>query len=129
MWESYIDKPIGTRAVPQFTTGVAKPLTLCAVLFYAVGLTHFPAHDGAVIGMAVDSTNKHLVTAGATDGCLRIWDFKKQQLRAEVNLGCALTHLVLHPGSALAAVAGSDLVVVMVDIEAGRVVRRFTGHR
>ena len=25
--ESYIGKPIGTRAVPQFTTGVAKPLT------------------------------------------------------------------------------------------------------
>ena len=24
---SYIGKPIGTRAVPQFTTGVAKPLT------------------------------------------------------------------------------------------------------
>ena len=25
--ESYIGKPIGTRAVPQFTRGVAKPLT------------------------------------------------------------------------------------------------------
>ena len=25
--ESYIGKPIGTRAVPQFTTGVAKQLT------------------------------------------------------------------------------------------------------
>ena len=25
--ESYIGKPIGTRAVPQFITGVAKPLT------------------------------------------------------------------------------------------------------
>ena len=25
--ESYIGKRIGTRAVPQFTTGVAKPLT------------------------------------------------------------------------------------------------------
>ena len=34
MCESYIGKPIGTRAVPQFTTGVAKPLTqieLCNV--------------------------------------------------------------------------------------------------
>jgi WD40 repeat protein len=79
--------------------------------------------------MAADSTNKRLVTAGATDGHLRLWDFKKQLLLEEVNLGCALTHLVLHPGSALAAVAGSDLVVVMVDIEAGRVVRRFGGHR
>ena len=25
--ECYIGKPIGTRAVPLFTTGVAKPLT------------------------------------------------------------------------------------------------------
>ena len=25
--EFYVAKPIGTRAVPQFTTGVAKPLT------------------------------------------------------------------------------------------------------
>jgi hypothetical protein len=39
------------------------------------------------------------------------------------------THLVLHPGSGLAAVACVDRTVRLVDIEAARVVRRFSGHR
>lgn len=45
-----------------------------------------PAHDGTVVGVASDSTNKLLVTAGS-DGALRVWDFRKQKLRAELPLG------------------------------------------
>lgn len=90
--------------------------------------TALPAHDGTVVGLASDSTNKLLVTAGA-DGALRVWDFRTQKLRAELPLGSAATHLQLHPGTGLAAVACVDRTVRMVDIEAARVVRRFSGHR
>jgi hypothetical protein len=60
---------------------------------------------------------------------LRIWGFKQQQLLSEMDMGAPVTHLVLHAWSGLAAVAKADLEVVLVDIEAGRVVRRFKGHR
>ncbi|KAI8469981.1 MAG: WD40-repeat-containing domain protein [Monoraphidium minutum] len=88
-----------------------------------------PAHDGAVAGVAVDGCNRLLVTLGASDGALRVWDFKKGGLLGEVDLGCGATHLALHPGSGLAAVACADRVVRLYDAEAGRLVRRFAGHR
>ncbi|GBF88408.1 hypothetical protein Rsub_01120 [Raphidocelis subcapitata] len=88
-----------------------------------------PAHDGAVVGAAVDGANRLLVTLGAVDGALRVWDFKRQALLSEVAVGGGATHLALHPGSGLAAVACSDAVVRLYDVEAGRLVRRFTGHR
>jgi U3 small nucleolar RNA-associated protein 21 len=88
-----------------------------------------PAHDGAVVGVAVDGCNRLLVTLGASDGAMRVWDFKKGSLVTEVAVGCGATHLALHPGSGLAAVAGTDLAVRLYDVEAGRLVRRFVGHR
>lgn len=87
-----------------------------------------PAHDGTVVGVAVDSCNKLMVTAGS-DAMLRIWDFKRQTLTAEISVGSPVTHMSLHSSSALLAVAGSDLVIRMYDIEAARLVRRFKGHR
>lgn len=87
------------------------------------------AHEGAVVGVAVDCCNRLLVSLGAADGALRVWDFKKQSVVSEIALGCGASHLALHPGNGLAAVAGSDLVIRMFDVEAARLVRRFPGHR
>jgi hypothetical protein len=86
------------------------------------------AHDATVVGLGSDSCNKVLVTVGS-DAALRTWDFRKQTLAGELPLGSAATHLALHTGSELAAVACVDRVVRLVDIEACRVVRRFSGHR
>lgn len=105
----------------------ACPAAVVAAAAAGSALAPLPAHDGTVVGVASDSTNKLLVTAGA-DGALRVWDFRKQKLHAELPLGSSATHLVLHPGSGLAAVACVDRTVRLVDIEAARVVRRFSGH-
>jgi WD40 repeat protein len=86
------------------------------------------AHDATVVGLGSDSCNSVLVTVGS-DAALRTWDFRKQKLAGELPLGSAATHLALHTGSDLAAVACVDRVVRLVDIEACRVVRRFSGHR
>jgi hypothetical protein len=64
-----------------------------------------------------------------SDAALRTWDFRKQKLAGELPLGSAATHLALHSGSDLAAVGCVDRVVRLIDIEACRVVRRFSGHR
>lgn len=85
------------------------------------------AHDGAVVGLAADSSNRLLVSA-SLDGHLRIWRFKALTQQADVALGAPATHLAMHPGSALAAVALDSRQVVMYDVEAARLVRRFKGH-
>jgi U3 small nucleolar RNA-associated protein 21 len=87
-----------------------------------------PAHAGAVVGVAADSCNRRLLSAGA-DAVLCLWDFRSQRLSAELPLGSPVTHVALHAGSGLAAIACADRVVRMVDIDACRVVRRFSGHR
>ncbi|WIA38106.1 hypothetical protein OEZ86_001468 [Tetradesmus obliquus] len=85
------------------------------------------AHESTVVGLGSDSCNKLLVTVGS-DAALRTWDFRKQSLAGELLLDAAATHLALHTGSDLAAVGCVDRVVRLVDIEACRVVRRFSGH-
>ena len=45
---------------PSRTAGSAVPL---------------PAHDGAVVGVGIDSCNRLMVTGGV-DQQLRVWDFK-----------------------------------------------------
>ena len=49
--------------------------------------------------------------------------------QADLGAGVGLTRMALHPTSGLCAVAGDDLVLRVFDVEAGRLVRRFKGHR
>eukprot|EP00798_Chlamydomonas_sp_ICE-L_P015273 gene15273-21355_t len=78
------------------------------------------AHDGAVVGIAVDSRNFLMVSCG--------YD-KTMKVTSELNTIAVPTHMSLHTGSSLCAVAGHDLGIRMFDIEAGRLVRRFKGHK
>ena len=86
------------------------------------------AHDGPVTGIASDAANRFLATTGA-DGALRVWIFGgRGELLGEVALGARPERLAVHGASALAAVAGADHAIQVVDLEARRVVRRFAGH-
>ncbi len=93
------------------------------------------AHDGAVTGVATDSTNTVVVTVGH-DGWLRVWDFKRHGLLGQVNVGAPCVCLDLHPTSLLAGVAcapsgGSDgsgcgaPAVRVYDVSSRQLVRRF----
>jgi U3 small nucleolar RNA-associated protein 21 len=108
------------------------------------------AHDGAVVGVAADARGRLLVSVGA-DGFLRVWDFRRQMLVAEVYAGAPIARMAMHPGTGLVAVAlasraedggggGSGgasassspslaFPLRVFDAEAGgRLVRRFPGH-
>ena len=54
---------------------------------------------------------------------------KAMKVVSQIPSGSPITHLHLHPGSALCATAGDDLTLRLFDIEASRLVRRFKGHR
>ena len=87
-------------------------------------------HTKAVTGVAVDSTNRHLVSV-SLDGTLRVWTFASTlQTEADVTLtlGSPCTRLELHRDSGLCAVAADDLVMRVFDVEAGRLVRKFPQH-
>ncbi|GAX75096.1 hypothetical protein CEUSTIGMA_g2540.t1 [Chlamydomonas eustigma] len=86
------------------------------------------AHDGAVVGIGVDSCNHFMVTGGV-DKQMRVWNFKAMKLVTQISCGASLTHMHLHPSSALCAVAADDLMLRVVDVEANRMVRRFIGHK
>ena len=73
---------------------------------------HRNAHTGAVVGLAADSFNHTLVSAGF-DGWLRCWEFKKCRMGLEIQVGSAISKLAAHPGTALIAVAADDLVLRM----------------
>lgn len=73
---------------------------------------HLNAHDGAVVGVASDSSNRQLVSVGG-DGWLRVWSFRQGQLLREIRIGSRPTRLAAHPGTALVAVACDDLVLRM----------------
>ena len=90
--------------------------------------TSIHAHDGAILGLASDSCNRYVVSAGL-DKTLRVWDFSgKRKLRGEIPTGSSVSKFAHHPSTALVAAACDDLVIRIYDVEALRLVRRFKGH-
>lgn len=85
------------------------------------------AHDGPISGVASDAFNKKVVSGGY-DGHLRVWHFKSRRMATKVDMGSPISHIALHPGTALCGVCCDDWAIRVVDIEAGRIVRRFSGH-
>lgn len=73
---------------------------------------HANAHGASVTGLAPDSCNSLLVSAGY-DGWLRVWDFRTQRLVREIQVGSRPGRLASHPGTALMATASDDLVLRM----------------
>ncbi|GAB4849172.1 hypothetical protein Ancab_003982 [Ancistrocladus abbreviatus] len=85
------------------------------------------AHDGEVVGVACDSTNALLISAGY-HGDLKVWDFKGLQLKSRWEVGCPLLKIVYHRLNGLLATVADDLVIRLYDVVALRMVRKFEGH-
>ncbi|KAK1276546.1 hypothetical protein QJS04_geneDACA004157 [Acorus gramineus] len=86
------------------------------------------AHVGEVVGVACDSTNCNMISAGY-HGDIKVWDFKRRELRSRFEVGCSVLKFVYHRtnGSLLATVA-DDMTLRLYDIIALRMVRKFNGH-
>uniref|UniRef100_A0A0D9WSJ9 WDR36/Utp21 C-terminal domain-containing protein n=1 Tax=Leersia perrieri TaxID=77586 RepID=A0A0D9WSJ9_9ORYZ len=86
------------------------------------------AHDGEVVGLACDATNGSLISAGY-GGDIKVWDFKSCKLKSRLDIGKSVTKIAYHRanGSLLATVA-DDMVLILFDTVAMKMVRRFEGH-
>ncbi|KAG6741133.1 hypothetical protein POTOM_056621 [Populus tomentosa] len=108
------------------------------------------AHEGEVVGVACDSTNTLMISAGyhrdvkciavvARCGlfvvckcfvglAVQVWDFKGRELKSRWEVGCSLVKIVYHRLNGLLATVADDLVIRLFDAIALRMVRNFEGH-
>jgi U3 small nucleolar RNA-associated protein 21 len=88
------------------------------------------SHDDAVVGIAIDSLNKTVVTAGA-DSKLVLWNFVTHMpnKRSPIILPSPATKLTHVRDSDLAAIAMRDFGVVVFDCSSLSIVRYFGGSR
>ena len=93
------------------------------------GVAPAGSHSLAVMGVASDAFNRHIVSAGL-DGRLQVYDFETlEPTGPAVDVGSPISSLVMHHESGLCACACDDFAVRVFDIQAGgRLVRVFRGH-
>lgn len=85
------------------------------------------AHGGDVVGVACDSTNTLMISAGY-HGDIKVWDFKARGLKSRLEVGCALVKIVYHRPNGLLATLADDFVIRLYDVVVLRLVRKFEGH-
>lgn len=85
------------------------------------------AHVGEVVGVACDSTNTLMISAGY-HGDIKVWDFKSCNLKSRWEIDCCLSKIIYHRSNGLLATVADDLVIRLFDVVALRLVRKFEGH-
>lgn len=85
------------------------------------------AHDGEVVGVACDSTNTLMISAGY-NGDVKVWDFKRRELKSRLEIGCTVVKIVYNRLNGLLAAVTDDLLIRLYDVVALRMVRKFEGH-
>ena len=93
-------------------------------------IIHRASHEGAVVGIAIDSLNKTVVTAGA-DSKLVLWNFVTHMpnKKSPIMLPSPATKLTHVRDSDLAAIAMRDFGVAVFDCSSLAIVRYFGGSR
>ncbi|XP_056174804.1 U3 small nucleolar RNA-associated protein 21 homolog [Syzygium oleosum] len=85
------------------------------------------AHDGEVVGVACDSTNTLMISAGYA-GDIKVWDFKGRELKSRWEIGSSLVKISYHRLNGLLATVADDFIIRLFDAVALRMVRKFEGH-
>ncbi|KAG0491328.1 hypothetical protein HPP92_004726 [Vanilla planifolia] len=85
------------------------------------------AHYGEVVGVACDSTNSVMISAGY-HGDVKVWNFRGGKVKSIWKVGQPLTKIVFQRTNGLLATAADDMVLRLFDITTLRMVRQFEGH-
>lgn len=85
------------------------------------------AHRGEVVGIACDSTNTLMISAGY-HGDVKVWDFRGCTVKSRWEIGCSLVKIVFHRVNGLLATVADDLTIRIYDVLALKMVRKFEGH-
>ncbi|XP_054800257.1 uncharacterized protein LOC129304574 [Prosopis cineraria] len=85
------------------------------------------AHDGEVVGVACDSTNTLMISAGY-HGDIKVWDFKGHQFKSRWEIGRSIVKIIYHRHNGLLAAVVDDYTIQLVDVVNLKLVRKFEGH-
>ncbi|KAI7009657.1 WD domain-containing protein [Hortaea werneckii] len=87
-------------------------------------------HASPVVGLAIDSLNKTVISAGS-DGKVKFWDFSSGMLKREIDWSgsAGITGLRLQRSSELAAFSCTDGCVRVVDISTAQLIRELWPSR
>ncbi|XP_076941049.1 uncharacterized protein LOC143610452 [Bidens hawaiensis] len=85
------------------------------------------AHDGEVVGVACDSTNSLMISAGY-NGDIKVWSFKRREMKSKLEVGCNVVKIIYNRSNGLLATVTDDLIIRIFDIVALKLVRKFEGH-
>ncbi|XP_014470941.1 PREDICTED: WD repeat-containing protein 36 [Dinoponera quadriceps] len=91
------------------------------------------AHQGAIVkGVMVDDLMQTVMTAG-TDAYIKFWDFKPfkkgvNAARTILKLQNSIEWIRYHNECSLVAVCLQSCIIVLLDMDTRRIVRRFEGH-
>lgn len=85
------------------------------------------AHEGEVVGVACDSTNSLMISAGY-NGDVKVWSFKGREMKSRWEIGCKVVKIIYHRSNGLLATVTDDLMIRMFDVVALKMVRKFEGH-
>jgi U3 small nucleolar RNA-associated protein 21 len=87
-------------------------------------------HGSAVVGVAVDSLNKTVLSAGA-DGKVKFWDFTTGLLLSQIDWSSSvgISSMRFHRSSDLAAFACTDTCIRVVDITTQKLIRELRPSR
>lgn len=85
------------------------------------------AHDAEVVGVACDSTNSIIISAGY-HGDIKVWDFKGCKVKSRWEVGRSVTKMVYQRTNGLLATVADDMVLRVFDVMSLLMVRKFEGH-
>lgn len=85
------------------------------------------AHTGCVRGVIVDALNEE-VFSGSADRTIKCWSFYGKKLLHSIKMESPVSFLVYHRESSMLAVACDNFVILIIDTDTKRVVRKFSGH-
>ncbi|XP_020572453.1 U3 small nucleolar RNA-associated protein 21 homolog [Phalaenopsis equestris] len=85
------------------------------------------AHDAEVVGVACDSTNSIMISAGYR-GDIKVWDFKGCKVKSRWEVGRSVTKMVYQRTNGLLATVADDMVLRVFDVMSLLMVREFEGH-
>ncbi|XP_020672729.1 WD repeat-containing protein 36 [Dendrobium catenatum] len=85
------------------------------------------AHYGEVVGVACDTTNTMMISAGY-QGDIKVWDFKACKVKSRLEVGRSVTKMVYQRTNGLLATAADDMVLRVFDVLSLLMVRKFEGH-
>lgn len=82
------------------------------------------AHEGSIRGVSFDCYSQ-VVVSGGSDKFLKFWKFKDQSEIDALQLEHGVSKMIFHRESGKLAVALDNFVILVVDIESRRIIRRF----